>query len=223
MGKNERNIGLNMESEIDKNRGVSDLMQRPEVEADGLFKLLDSSIQGLRECRLIATAFELGVFEALKVPLSAETLAEKLGCSPVLMPHFCDALHSLGLLDRFKEGKYEENPKTKENGGAVYLVPELSATYLLETSPFLQHHYLADRFRNIELWTRLPHILREGPDIVEKGPFLGKSFNVWLKTHAMGYFRKLSGLLWKMLTSRTSKRCLTSEVDMDYVLLLLQN
>lgn len=174
MGKNERNIGLNMESEIDKNRGVSDLVQRPEVEADGLFKFLDSSIQGLRECRLIATAFELGVFEALKVPLSSGTLAEKLGCSPVLMPHFCDALHSLGLLDRFKEGKYEENPRTKGNRGAVYLVSELSATYLLETSPFLQQHYLADRFRNIELWTRLPQILREGPDIVEKGPFFGE-------------------------------------------------
>jgi 16S RNA G1207 methylase RsmC len=174
MEKSKSIIGLDIISEAEKNRRIPDLMQKPEVEADCLFKLLDSSIQGLRECRLIATAFELGVFEAFKVPLSAETLAEKLGCSPVLMPHFCDALHSLGLLDKFKEGEYEENPEIKKNGGAVYLVSELSATYLLETSPFLQQYYLAERFRNIELWTRLPQILRNGPDIVEKGPFFGE-------------------------------------------------
>jgi precorrin-6B methylase 2 len=174
MEKDESKIGLSMENEIDKNRRVTDLMQKPEVEADRLFKLLDSSVQGLRECRLIATALELGVFEALKVPLSAVTLAEKLGCNPILMPHFCDALHSLGLLDRFKEGEYEENPQMEENRGAVYLVSELSATYLLETSPFSQQHYLAERFRNIDLWARLPQVLRKGPDIVEKGPFFGE-------------------------------------------------
>jgi hypothetical protein len=90
------------------------------------------------------------------------------------MSHFCNALYSLGLLDRFKEGEYEENLQTKENGSAVYLVSKLSATYLLETSPFSQQHYLAERFRNIELWARLPQILRKGPDIVEKGPFFGE-------------------------------------------------
>jgi precorrin-6B methylase 2 len=174
MEKDESKIGLSVENEIDKNRRVTDLMQKPEVEADRFFKLLDSSIQGLRECRLIATALELGVFEALKVPLSAGTLAEKLGCNPILMPHFCDALHSLGLLDRFKEGEYEENPQMEEKRGAVYLVSELSATYLLETSPFSQQHYLAERFRNIDLWARLPQILRKGPDIFEKEPFFGE-------------------------------------------------
>jgi hypothetical protein len=92
------------------------------------------------------------------------------------MPHFCDALYSLGLLDRFKEGEYEEkgNPQMKENEGAVYLVSELSATYLMKTSPFSQQHYLGERFRNIELWTRLPQILKNGPDIFEKGPFFGE-------------------------------------------------
>jgi len=176
MDKDESRLRLDMESKAEKNRLVADLMQKPEVEADRLFKLLDSSVQGLRECRLIATAFELGVFEALKVPLSAGVLAEKLGCDPILMPHFCEALHSLGLLDRFIEREYEEkeNTQMKENEGAVYLVSELSATYLLETSPFSQQHYLAERLRNIELWARLPHILRKGPDIVEKGPFFGE-------------------------------------------------
>ena len=105
----ESNEEIRLDSKVDDLNGrVADLMQEPEVEADRLFKLLDSSIQGLRECRLIATAFELGVFEALKVPLSAGSLAEKLGCDPILMPHFCEALYSLGLLDRFKEGEHEE-------------------------------------------------------------------------------------------------------------------
>ncbi len=192
----ESNEEIRSDSKVDDLNGrVADLMQEPEVEADRLFKLLDSSVQGLRECRLIATAFELRVFEALKVPLSAGSLAEKLDCDPILMPHFCEALHSLGLLDRFKEGEHEEKENTQmkersegaenrseeiilnnraKNEGAVYLVSELSATYLLETSPFSQQHYLAERLRNIELWDRLPQILKGGPDIFEKGPFFGE-------------------------------------------------
>ncbi len=173
-----------------------DLLQKPEIDSDRFFKLVDSSIQGLRECRLISAAFELGVFEALKVPMSAGALAEKLGCDPVLMPHFCEALHNLGFLDRFEEGVHEEegntpvqekseskpedetqnqNPdKEIKNDGAVYLVSELSATYLLESSPFSQKHYLAERLRNVERWARLSQIMKQGPDIVEKGPFFGE-------------------------------------------------
>ncbi len=214
--KDKSRIGLDMKSKaenIDRIRVESDeeirldsklehtggraayLMQKPEIDAYRLFKLLDCSAQGLKECRLIATAFELGVFEALKVPLSADVLAEKLGCDPGLMPHFCEALLNLGLLDRFGEegSKKEENKQITEkresvengyeakilnnkeiNGGAVYLVSELSATYLLESSLFSQQHYLAERLRNIELWARLPHILRKGPEIFKKGPFFGE-------------------------------------------------
>jgi precorrin-6B methylase 2 len=214
--KDKSRIGLDMRSKaenIDRIRVESDeeirldsklehtggraayLMQKPEIDSDRLFKLLDSSFKGLKECRLIATAFELEVFEALKVPLSADVLAEKLGCDPGLMPHFCEALLNLGLLDRFgEEGHKEEKNKqitekresvenayeakilnNKEiNGSAVYLVSELSATYLLESSPFSQQHYLAERLRNIELWARLPQILRKGPEIFEKGPFFGE-------------------------------------------------
>lgn len=179
-----------------------DLMQKPEIDADRFFKLFDSSIQGLRECRLITAAFELGVFEALKVPLSTGALAEKLGCNPLLMPHFCESLHSLGLLDRFEEGVHEEEEKMQsvkksasegegrekpeggpenqnseagtKNVGAVYQVSELSATYLLGSSLFSQQHYLAERLRNVERWDRLPQIMKQGPDIVEKGPFFGE-------------------------------------------------
>lgn len=179
-----------------------DLMQKPEIDADRFFKIFDTSIQGLRECRLISAAFELGVFEALKVPMSAGDLAEKLDCDPVLMPHFCEALHSLGFLDRFEEGINEDEEKMQavkkgvcgdEYGGksetefenrnpddhvktcgAVYLISELSATYLLKSSPFSQQHYFAERLRNVKRWARLPQIMRQGPDIVEKGPFFGE-------------------------------------------------
>ncbi|WP_269849648.1 hypothetical protein [Methanosarcina horonobensis] len=157
----------------------------------------------------------------------------------MLMPHFCEALHSLGLLDRFEEGvreegekvqtvkkgaaegEYKEEPedisqnqnpdKGTKNDGAVYLVSELSATYLLESSPFSQQHYLAERFRNVERWARLPQIMKQGPDIVEKGPFfLGRSFTVWLKTHAAACFRKRSGLSGKMLILQMSRSFSTS-------------
>lgn len=213
MERDEINTGFNIGSEIDKNdknRRVSDLMQKPEVEADLLFKLLDSSIKGLRECRLIATALELGVFEALKVPLSAETLAKKLGCSPVLMPHFCDALHDLGLLDRFKEGEYWEktDPQKKENESDVYLVSELSATYLLKTSPFSQQHYLAERLRNIELWARLPQILRNGPEIVEKGPFFGEIIQCMAENACCGVLQETVKIAMENIDFKNVKKML---------------
>ncbi|WP_440945049.1 methyltransferase [Methanosarcina sp. T3] len=182
-----------MENNENETETFFDLLEKPDVDPDRFFKLVDSSIQGLREFRLIAAAIELGVFEALKVPLPAGVLAEKLGCDPVLMPHFCESLHSLGLLDRFEEGAHEDekaqmqekgeseagskasNPDSGEKKeGAVYLVSELSATYLLGSSPFSQQHYLAERLRNAELWVRLPEIMKKGPEIVEKGHFFGE-------------------------------------------------
>lgn len=116
------------------------------------------------------------------------------------MPHFCEALHHLGPLDRLKEGTYEENKKVQENlqiperneiisqgksedqnlnkeienEDSLYLVSKLTTTYLLESFPFSQQHYPAQRLRNVELWTRLPQIMRKGPDILKKGLFSGK-------------------------------------------------
>ncbi len=158
--KNELNARIKLKNENEPEK-VTELLQKPEIDSDRFFKLIDSSIQGLREYRMIVSALELGVFESLKTPLSATNLAEKLGCDPVLMPHFCEALYSLGLLDRFEE----------KAPGAVYLISELSATYLLESSPFSQQHYLAGRLRNVELWNRLPEIMKSGPEVFEKGTF----------------------------------------------------
>ncbi|MGB9929282.1 MAG: methyltransferase [Methanosarcina sp.] len=187
------------ENEVGKQ---TDLLQMPEVEYSRFFKIIDSSIQGLREYRLITTALDLEVFEALKDPLPAYALAEKLGCDPLLMPYFCEALYRIGLLDRFEEGT-SENLESKEakielqnqdkdqidsrveskaqsinnqgkTGDHKYLISELTATYLLKNSPFPQKHYLAERLRNVELWTRLPQIMREGPEIFDKGPFFGE-------------------------------------------------
>ncbi|MDD3874010.1 MAG: methyltransferase [Methanosarcina sp.] len=207
-----------MENEIGTQMGPGSekfvgLLQKPEIDSDSFFKLIDSSIQGLREYRLLVSALDLGVFEALKTPLSARDLAEKLGCDPVLMPHFCEALYNLGLLDRFEEkpideegaaqrqekgemadiklscfaseGRSEDKSEGEsknlsedrdlnneaKNSDAVYLVSELSASYLLESSPFSQHNYLAARLRNAELWNRLTQIMKDGPETFEKETF----------------------------------------------------
>lgn len=158
--KNESNARIKLKNGNEPEK-VAELLQKPEIDSDRFFKLIDSSIQGLREYRMIVSALELGVFESLKTPLSASNLAEKLGCDTVLMPHFCEALYSLGLLDRFEEKAPD----------AVYLISQLSATYLLESSPFSQQHYLAGRLRNVELWNRLPEIMKSGPEVFEKGTF----------------------------------------------------
>ncbi|WP_440957092.1 methyltransferase [Methanosarcina sp. Mfa9] len=166
-----------------------DIMDTPAPGADRFFKLMDDSIRGLKEYRLIETALELEVFEALRTPLQAGDIAEKLSCDPVLVPHFCEALVRLGLLDSFEEiagdeaeTEAEEGFREKENDERAekspafpwYVNSELSAAYLLKDSPFSQQHYLSEKFRNVALWARLPELMRKGPELVEKGPFFGE-------------------------------------------------
>ncbi|MCQ1535312.1 SAM-dependent methyltransferase [Methanosarcina sp. KYL-1] len=158
----------------------NELMETPSVGADRFFKIMDDSIRGLKEYRLIVTALELEVFEALKTPLQAGELAEKLGCDPVLVPHFCEALVSLGLLDRFEEiaevekesREYEGEDRAEKNTVSPWYVnSELSTTYLLKETPFSQQQYLSEMSRNVARWARLPELMRKGPEVVDKGPF----------------------------------------------------
>ena len=189
-----------------------DLLQKPEIDSDRFFKLISSSIQGLREYRLIVSALELGVFEALKTPLPAADLAERLECDPGLMSHFCEALYKLGLLDRLEEGniqkqgnkedelasegrtedRYEDHLLSNgaKNYGAVYLVSELSAAYLLESSPFSQRHYLAGRLKNVGLWDRLSEIMKNGPEVFEKGVFFGEVVHAMAENARCGLFQE---------------------------------
>lgn len=161
----------------------NELMDTPAVGVDRFVKTMENSTRGLKEYRLIFTALELEVFEALKTPLQAGELAEKMGLDPVLTPHFCEALVSLGLLDRFeeiveeerteKEGEEKEGEEKVEKSTFLprYVNSELTATYLLKESQFSQQQYLSEMSRNAVLWARLPELMKNGPVVVDKGPF----------------------------------------------------
>ncbi|AKB57833.1 methyltransferase [Methanosarcina barkeri] len=161
----------------------NELMDTPAVGVDRFVKTMENSTRGLKEYRLIFTALELEVFEALKTPFQAGELAEKIGLDPVLTPHFCEALVSLGLLDRFeeiveeemteKEGEEKEGEEKVEKSTFLprYVNSELTATYLLKESQFSQQQYLSEMSRNAVLWARLPELMKNGPVVVDKGPF----------------------------------------------------
>ncbi|HIH95766.1 TPA: SAM-dependent methyltransferase [Methanosarcina acetivorans] len=156
----------------------NELMETPDVDVDRLVKTMENSTRGLKEYRLLVTALELEVFEALKTPLRAGELAEKMGLDRVLVPHFCEALVRLGLLDMVEEVAEEEGTEKEGEGKAGkstvfprYVNSELTATYLLKESPFSQHQYLSEMSRNAALWTRLPELMKKGPVVVDKGPF----------------------------------------------------
>ena len=161
----------------------NELMDTPAMGVDRFVKTMENSTRGLKEYRLIFTALELEVFEALKTPLQAGELAEKIGLDPVLTPHFCEALVSLGLLDRFeeiveeerteKEGEEKEGEEKVEKSTFLprYVNSELTATYLLKESQFSQQQYLSEMSRNAALWARLPELMKNGPVVVDKGPF----------------------------------------------------
>lgn len=149
----------------------ADIMQKPDLSPDQLYKCIDRSMEGLKESWLIFSAFELGVFEVLKTPESAEVLAGKLGCDPALMPIFCEALCKLGLLSRF-EGHESDGSKAEIN--RKYGNTALASTYLVKDSPFFHQHYLSEKVKTTELWAKLPEIMRKGPVIVHKETFFGE-------------------------------------------------
>ncbi|MDD4498607.1 MAG: methyltransferase [Methanosarcinaceae archaeon] len=173
-----------------------DLMERPEVEADLFFKLMDNAGRSLREYRLISAAFELGVFEALETPSRAGPLAERLGCDPALMPYFCEALCELALLYRLEDGGRAEKDRGSEEDevnkgeGPVYANTRLSSTYLLKTSSFSLQHYLSEKERDSKIWARLPEIMIEGPVVFPKADFFGRIIHSMAESSRCGLLQE---------------------------------
>jgi precorrin-6B methylase 2 len=110
---------------------------------------MEQSAEGLKKSCLLMTAWEIGLFEHITAPKTSPVIAQELGgYHEAMVQLFCDALTEIGLL-------------TKQNG--AYLNSPITSTYLCRTSPNYLEHMLQNTKENINRWTQLPAILKNGP------------------------------------------------------------
>ena len=118
------------------------------TEKDSYRKIFEC-LNGFIKAKIMMAGLELGLFDHLNSPASADELAERLNCHPVNTARFLDALATIELIDK-NEGRYRNRPLAQK-----FLVKD-SPTYVGDLMQ-LHHHMSSD---GIE---RLPDLVRQGP------------------------------------------------------------
>jgi hypothetical protein len=143
-------MGLTMDKPIN-------LLDEPQVPPAAFFPLIDGSMHGLIRMACIASAVETGVFEELEEPCPVSVLASRINGTEEIVSELCRVLGSLGLLIQ---------------SGTVYRNSALASTYLVRSSQFSQVRYIEKTWRqSVDLFVRLPVIMRCGPVSYEKEHF----------------------------------------------------
>ncbi len=134
--------------------------------------LMENSTEGLKKYYLIMTAWETGLFEHTITPKTAQTLAQELGNHhEAMIQMFCEALTEIGLLTKLND---------------TYTNSSLTSTYLCRNSPHYMEHTLQNTKANINRWTQLPTILKNGPITQNRQDFFGEGWLIsiaeWAQT-----------------------------------------
>jgi len=118
------------------------LPEFPDVDPDPLYELT----QSLEKCLLLFTAMDLGIFDCLEMPKTAQQISAELKTEPRLTAKFLNSLVAIGLLEK-EEPFYNNSP--------------VSANYLVENSPFYQGNLLGLIKKNWQQrWLKLSDHLR---------------------------------------------------------------
>ncbi|MDD1690590.1 MAG: acetylserotonin O-methyltransferase [Methanoregula sp.] len=105
--------------------------------------------------RIVATAVELGVFDALDEPKTSDELADRLGLQKKITGKFCNALVASGFMQQI-DGHFAPT--------------DSSRAFFRKKSPFYQGNLinLWNTTRN-DRWSHLSEIIRNGPEGYEDG------------------------------------------------------
>ena len=122
-------------------KGPDLITEMPAVRSDELFDgIIGGYMDGFRRMAALRAAIGLSLFAHTRGPVSAERLAEDMGCDPVMLHMLCDCLSSMGLL-------------TSENGS--YVSSDAASLYLDPESPRYQGTVLSNMFRRTDDWMDL--------------------------------------------------------------------
>ena len=114
---------------------------------------IEAISSGYRDSQILFTAVRIGIFNALlDQTLSCESLCASLDCSPRGMRILCDALVTLGLLD--KEGDF-------------YCNSAVALEYLLPDSPKSKAAIMKHGARLYERWGKLYDVVKTGRPVSE--------------------------------------------------------
>ena len=112
-------------------------------------RFLWDMVAGFEKGQIFLTAFELGIFNLLKEPKTAEQVSAKLETNPKTTEKLLDVLASMGLLAR-EDSEYLTAP---------YMVP-----FLVEGEPYFAR-YLNFAKESRDQWAQLKTALKEGPTV----------------------------------------------------------
>lgn len=126
---------------------------------------------------ILCSAIELGVFDNLRKPKNAETLAKELNLHQEMTQKFCAALMASDFLRMDRNGEYS--------------LTELSRTYLVSSSPLYQgHHIKLMQIRREEMASKLSKVVKNGPSAVDTAPsdldIFDQIFTIAMAEYALG-------------------------------------
>ena len=148
------------------------ITEMPAVQSDELFdSIIGGYMDGFRRMAVLRAAVGLSLFEHTRGPVSAERLAEDMGCDPVMLHMLCNCLASMGLL-------------TSENG--IYISSDAASLYLDPGSPRYQGTVLSNMFRRTDDWMDLEGIVRDGPRTDMSGEVYGRGWIEAIAESSMG-------------------------------------
>lgn len=132
---------------VSKNGLSAETLAEMEPPLEDQSKILWDMVIGYEKGQVFFTALDMGVFNRLKEPKSAEGISSEFGCHQQVTEKLLDVLVSSGLL--FKEdGRYSIAPK---------MIP-----FLVEGEPYFAH--FLDYYKNSwNQWANLKEVLKAGP------------------------------------------------------------
>jgi precorrin-6B methylase 2 len=143
-------------------KNPKDLLTIPNPSSQDFSALMEKSTEGLKKHYLIMTAWETGLFEHTTTPKTSHNIAQELGgYHEAMIQLFCEALTEVGLLTKLND-TYTNSPMT--------------STYLCRNSPNYLEHTLQNMKANINRWTQLSTILKNGPITQNRQDFFGEDW-----------------------------------------------
>jgi precorrin-6B methylase 2 len=174
---------------------AQDLLNPPNPSSQELFTLIEQSTEGLKKSYLIMTALEVKVFEHTATPKTPIELSKELdGYHSAMLQLFCEALVEIGLLTKT---------------GDAYANSPLTSLYLSRSSPYYLEHVLENIKGNVNRWTQLQSIIKNGPIPHSRQDFFGDGWLMGIAEYARaGTVAKVLKIITSHLDSTGWRRLL---------------
>lgn len=143
---------------------------------------LEQALGGIRCFQAFVAAYDRGIFDACREPVSLDMVATATGCTPKISGPLCEGLVRTGLLSKDSEGRYE--------------VTEYTRDFFLTDSRFSQKAAIAQMRELASLFLKLPDLLSDGPVKYPRGKqFREKIIPAMAEQCRCGLVQRVAGII----------------------------